>query len=318
MKVLHLSFHLGCQNDIQYVCDQLGLKLKFMRFDDGETKDNEIYNVTHDRADKAWKKYKDYYNKFDIIITSDTAPISRVFLQNGWSKKLIIWVCNRFDYCHGSPTESFPDQEYYDLINSAKDRENVHIIGYTAFENYYAKHIRNVDIGSEVITPIGKISSGYCNYSKLEMEDKENTLFVGPYHNDNIMMDLSGHLRKLGLHVYNGRYNGPLDLAGFKGVVHIPYAWSNYEMFENLQAGVKYYIPSLSFLDELRKGKIFWFQNMNCFKKIEMCEWYNEENKKYLIYFDNWDDLLEKLKNTPDIKKFENNTIEKWKKIYLK
>ena len=73
-------------------------------------------------------------------------------------------------------------------------------------------------------------------------------------------------------------------------------------MFENLQAGVKYYIPSLSFLDELRKGKIFWFQNMNCFKKIEMCEWYNEENKKYLIYFDNWDDLLEKLKNNSEEK----------------
>ena len=57
-KVLHLSHHYGCLKDHQYVCDQLGLKLKFKRFDDGETKDNEIYNVTPYIANKSWKNIK--------------------------------------------------------------------------------------------------------------------------------------------------------------------------------------------------------------------------------------------------------------------
>jgi hypothetical protein len=76
-----------------------------MRFDDGETEpfgtpfvQSKIYEVTHDRAQKSWNKYKDYYNSFDAILTSDTCPVSRTFLQNGWTKPLIIWICNRFDY----------------------------------------------------------------------------------------------------------------------------------------------------------------------------------------------------------------------------
>ena len=31
------------------------------------------------------------------------------FLQNNWEKKLIIWVCNRFDYAHGSKS-GFPEE----------------------------------------------------------------------------------------------------------------------------------------------------------------------------------------------------------------
>lgn len=318
MKILHLSFHTGCQNDIQYVCNNLNndIELTFMRFDDGETKDNEIYNVTHSRAEKAWNKYKDYYNTFDTIITSDTAPISRVFLQNNWNKKLIIWICNRFDYSHGTGS-GFPDQEYYDLIRSAKDRENVHIIGYTAFENYYAKHIRNVDIGEEVITPIGKISDVYKNFTSTKLEDKENTLFVGPYHNDNIMINLHKILINLGLKVYNGRYNGPLDLAEFKGVVHIPYAWSNLALFEALQLGIQYYIPSIEFLDELIKDKDFFWSPPFRRDVLHLSEWYNDINKKYIVYFDSWDDLIHKIKESKQMEKYNIINIEKWKKLIL-
>ena len=82
MKVLHISFHHGCQNDIEYISERLGFELEFMKFTDGVTNNNELYNITRERAQNSWDNYKDYYNKFDCIITSDTAPISRVFLQN--------------------------------------------------------------------------------------------------------------------------------------------------------------------------------------------------------------------------------------------
>ena len=60
---------------------------------------NAVYNIGHQRAETVWNRHKDYFDKFDVIVTSDTAPLSRIFLQNGWRKPLIIWVCNRFDYC---------------------------------------------------------------------------------------------------------------------------------------------------------------------------------------------------------------------------
>ena len=247
LKVLHISFHKGCQNDIEYIANKLNFELTFMEYDDGISIGLDKYNVTHEKASNSWNKYKDYYNSFDIIITSDTAPISRIFLQNNFKKRLIIWICNRFDYAN-QPSFHFPDQEYYDLINSAKDKSNVHIIGYTPFENYYANNIRKLSIGNECIKPIGKIGKVYNNYVSTQIEDKKNTFIIGPYHNDNLMIDLKSKVLSLGIKVYNGRYDGPKDLAEFAGVIHIPYAWSNLALFEALQAETIFFIPSLKFL----------------------------------------------------------------------
>ena len=252
MKILHLSFHRGCINDFNYVCDKLGHYVEVLSsIKECNTNKNlstltlpnaQHNNITHKRAEDYWNKYKDYFETFDCIVTSDTAPLSRIFLQNGWKKKLIIWICNRFDYANGY-RGGFPDREYYDLIRKATTLPNVHLIGYTAFENYYCKHIRNIDIGGKVITPTGGISQTYNNF--LEKPNLNNTLFVPPYHNDTKMMNLKQQLENIGLKAYTGKYNGPLDLTNYKAVVHIPYAWSNLAFFEMFQLGIVYFIPSI-------------------------------------------------------------------------
>jgi hypothetical protein len=45
---------------------------------------NEIYNVSHRRAQRVWALHHEFFKQFDVIVTSDTAPLSRIFLQNGW------------------------------------------------------------------------------------------------------------------------------------------------------------------------------------------------------------------------------------------
>jgi hypothetical protein len=324
LKVLHISFHKGCQNDIEYIAKKLNFELTFMEYDDGISIGCDKYNVTHEKAKSLWNKHKDYYNSFDIIITSDTTPISRIFLQNNFEKKLIIWICNRFDYSH-QPAVNFPDKEYYNLINDAKNRPNVHIIGYTPFENYYANNIRNLSIGYECIKPIGKIGEVYNNYISTQVEDKSNTFIISPYHNENITMDLKSIAISLGIKVYNGRYNGPKDLAEYAGVIHIPYAWSNLALFEGIQLQIPYLIPSLKFFKELFKLPNFWFQDSYAIKKIELSEWYCKDFENAFIYFDSWDDLKYKI-NTVNFNnhkellkkigdKHENNMLDKWKKI---
>lgn len=295
MRILHLSFHTGCHNDITYLVSELNkdrndkIKLSFMEFNDG-TKGK--YNVGHERAEKYYNKHLEYFNTFNVIITSDTAPISRVFLQNNWDKKLIIWINNRFDYCDEATNDcNFPDKEYYDLFKDTVNKENVKIIGYTAFENFYCKNIRNIDIGNKVIKPIGCNSHIYNNMNMTNVENKSNTFFVGSYHNDNIMINLSNKLKELNINVYNGRFNGPKDLAEFKGVIHIPYAWSNYSLFEGIQNNILYFIPSKSFFLELKKDKEFFWSPPYRDENLEISEWYNEENKDCFIYFNNWDDL---------------------------
>ena len=129
LKVLHLNFHLGCSKDFEEVGKELGLDVTtwyVLAADlprehfDGKTRGNAVYNISHERALNVWNKHKDYFETFDVIVTSDTAPLSRIFLQNGWKKPLLIWVCNRFDYYDGETYDGkFPDQEYYNLIRKA-------------------------------------------------------------------------------------------------------------------------------------------------------------------------------------------------------
>jgi hypothetical protein len=262
---------------------------------------------------------------FDIVITSDTAPISRVFLQNDFKGKLIIWINNRFDYADRATNDcNFPDEDYYNLIRKAVNNENVKILGYTEFENYYCKNIKNIDIGNDVIKPIGHISNVYSNANLMKIENKNETFFVGPYHNDNIMINLMEKLKELNIPVYNGRFNGPCDLVEFRAVVHIPYAWSNYSLFEGIQLGIVYFIPSKDFLLRLKRDKNFFWSPPYSDDNLELSEWYNDENKECFVYFRNWSDLKIKLYTTNYEKKREylkefgdkhkNKMLELWEK----
>lgn len=332
LNVLHISFHKGCIKDFEYVAEQLDLNLTSLfvqdqpeRWLDGETTGNGIYNIGHNRAKKAWNKNKDYFNQFDVIITSDTAPLSRIFLQNNWKKPLIIWICNRFDYYDGASLDcSFPDKEYYQLFREAFHKNNVKIIAYTPFEHYYTK-LKGVDTGTLTIKPCAKPNNFLSQSSIPATIVKSETFFVPPYLNDTVFCNLASICNSLGIPAYNGRYNGPGDLKDFKGIIHIPYAWSNLALFENLQNGVPYFVPSKKFILELKKQGNFFF-NMLSSSTIELSEWYSEELKDILIYFDSWDDLAIKIKQTnfveikQKIKKFgqmhHDAMINRWKAVF--
>ena len=138
-------------------------------------------------------------------------------------------------------------------------------------------------------------------------------------------------MKIINIKCYNNKYNGPKDLAEFAGVIHLPYAWSNLAFFEALHLDIIYFIPSKKFFMELYKKKCndhYWFQDSYCIDKFELCEWYQEEHKDILVYFDLWDDLKNKINNL-DYKKqrekinffgknHQNNILEKWKKYILK
>src|SRR5438477_2333100 len=146
LHVLHLSFHKGCINEINYIAQKLNFTVTSLFVPaialqewDGISMGNVLYNVGHDRAARIWNKHKDYFNQFDGIITSDTAPLARIFLQNNYEKPIIIWICNRFDYTDtGSLDCDFPDQEFYQLFQEANVNKNVFIVPYNAFESFYA------------------------------------------------------------------------------------------------------------------------------------------------------------------------------------
>lgn len=325
---LHLSFHKGCLNEINMIAGQLGFEVTSLFIPDlapqafdGYSSGNALYNIGHDRALNIWNKHKNYFNQFDGIITSDTAPLSRIFLQNNYEKPLIIWVCNRFNYVdNGSLDCDFPDEEYYQLLRQAINKKNIYIIPYTAFESFYAAE-KNVLFNHEVIQP-----SGICiAENKISVIppniDKAHTFFIPPYLNDMIIP-----IEQLQVPTYYGRYNGPTDLQDFKGIIHIPYAWSNVAFFENMQHGLPYFVPSISFLLWMYHASNIWWATGNYLQdNYHLSEWYNAENSEIITYFDSWDDLQYKIASTDfdslktKIKTFAQThkvtTINKWKSI---
>jgi len=307
MKVLHLGFHKGLFNDFQYVSEQLGLDTEHLKFTDGETSGGAIYNIDHNLAKRAWNKYKDFYHSFDLIVVSDTCPISRVFLQNKYKGKLIIWICNRMDYSDkATNTTDFPDDEYYNLLRDTKYMDNVQVFSYTKFENIYAIS-KSVNIGKKIIKPCGFISKKFSKdklsfkgkYKIPQTVNKSEMFFVPPYHNDTIMIDLSAVLRMNNIKNYCGKYDGPSDLVDFKGIIHIPYAWSNLSLFEAIQLGIIYFIPSLNFIKELsvRNSNFFWSPPY-LKDYLNKSEWYCEEHQDIFVFFNSWADLKNKVLTT--------------------
>ena len=292
MKILHVTHHQGCKISIDFVCKKLGHELE-TQFADWN------YNVSKELANEIWRKYKDYYETFDCIIVSDTAPLARIFLQNNFEKKLIVWVCNRFDYTDQSSNNcNFPDPEFYELYRKSIKKPNVIFRSYTKFEHEYAEKYHNVIWEKEVLRPCNEIDNIKNDGYFPDGQKKEDTFFVTRYHNDNIFMDLRSKCLSLEIPNYRGEYNGPSDLKGIKGIIHIPYAWSNLAIFENWSMGNVYLIPSKEFLLELsHQSNFFWSPPFDR-GFIESSEWYLPEHSSLFAYFNSWEHLRQISQNS--------------------
>lgn len=312
LRILHMGFHTGCIKDFDEVAHELGLEVTNWyilgdrpRFD-GYSLGNAVYNIGHRRAELVWNRHKDYFDQFDVIVTSDTAPLSRIFLQNGWKKPLVIWICNRFDYCdYASLDCPFPDQEYYDLFQKAMMMPNVKIISYTPVEYLWAAS-KGIHIGSDTIKPVGSHETTYRNGNESAIPasvDKSNTLFIpGIYMNDKQKNYLLEQCKNHNISAYSGRYNGPYDLKDFKGILYMPKQWSNLALFENIYNGIVHFVPSQKFIrDAVGRSLPILYCTLDSTYFVES-EWYRKENTSLFVYFDSWEDLAEKVRTT-DYKK---------------
>jgi len=300
MKILHLTFHRGCQYDIEYICDKLNLDLETLYFHDYATgiyRPNR-YKVTEQRAEAWWHDKKDYYQSFDCIITSDTAPLSRIFLRHidELKPRLIVWICNRFDYAIED------DEQYAVLLNGLAQQKRIALIPNTEIERIYCKQ-KGVTLTEPTIKPLGRRLPSRRMLPPdadvyMDEGDYETGFYVPMYHNETKFMNLHRHCSSLGLRTFHGTHRGADSLTRFKAIIHIPYAWSTWSFFESLALNVPYLIPTERFLKEMRSRPSFWFQTDFNEDILKLSEWYCDEHRSFVTYFDNWNDLAAKAQNT--------------------
>lgn len=295
-RVLHLgSEHKGCVADIQTVCSQLQVELvsyNVLTMGDTVKSSNDRYNVTQELADEIWNTNNKLFLSCDVWLVSDTSPMARILIGRQPNRPLVVWGCNRADYAH--KPSNFPKAEFYETFRSAK---NMAYVPYTAFE---ARHVRqrfNMHVDHPILPPVGGQPNGLILPKKSEV-------FCPPYINDALGAQA---LHNAGIPYERRRYSSTADVAQYKAVLHIPYAWSNFAPFEHWSAGVPYVIPSIAFLRTLLAGKEYpaGTKNFNPFfsppmltQHFEDCVFYRDELHAPVKMFDTWkqcNDLIQKL-----------------------
>lgn len=336
--MLHLTFHKGTMREIEGIAREVGWSVETWlipelapRFFDETSSGLCLYNIGHDRAERIWIRHADFFNQFDAIITSDTAALARIFLQNGYAKPLIIWISNRFDYHDATSLDcAFPDKEFYRLMNTAKTRPNVTVVATCPFEHYYARK-KGVDTGSYVIKPCGASLEAIQTPTIPSFVNKRACFFLPSYHNEKKFMDLETRCMHLNIPTYAGRFAAPMELQDFKGVIHLPYSWCTIALFMNTQMGLGYFVPSKKFVKSLQKKGNYWHQNSEFLfdrNKFYLSEWYSQENKELFVYFNSWKDLKNKIAQTDfaalrrrvtaAAMKHKATMIDRWKELFAK
>jgi len=125
------------------------------------------------------------------------------------------------------------------------------------------------------------------------------------------------------------------QLYSYKGIIHLPYEISTMSIFEQYSANVPLFFPQKYFLKQLISNNKLYLQSRYYFHStpnspypsklepalgpewldfwIENADYYDQDNMKYITYFDSFADLQDKLRiiDTADI----SHKITEWNKI---
>jgi hypothetical protein len=337
MKVLHLSHHYGCLKDHQYIAKELGLDLTsvFTHWDTVIPKG--CFRMTLDLANTIWENNAEYFNEFDYVITSDTAPISRIFLENfdKFDGTLIVWVCNRFDY------NMEGDMSYYNLFRKYVDHPRVKVVPYTEFENIWmtrfgikTKYSTIKPIGLTIPDPLSEDESHIIGFDgNYELDLSGGDVLVSRYHNDNKFQNSRKICEGFGLKTGTATYRGAEELKKISDLYEcfliFPDAYSKFTTFELMQIGMPIILPSEELLLDLSRKPNYFFSTGIYPQTVKYCEWYNEHYENFAVYFEEMDGIgeavsmvrenrtviLQKMSDCAIIHK--EHELNKWREIYV-
>lgn len=306
MRILHLSFHIGCVKDIAYIGEVLGHQIDFIPQLGSLNLLAGARTISQSEARSIWTECSSIFNSYDIIITSDIVALSRIFLENLAEVKphIIVWICNRLSICM--------DQEegFFNLMRSVSPTKMT-LVPYTDFERIWAGHL-GIYVTEETIQPCGKAPSNAAaieaifrpsveDLHKGELledindADAEQTFVVLNYGNSRDFIDLEGLLVKAGIRAIRRSFRDLATLKRFRGIIHLPDAFSKFMAAEILHLGVPMFVPSPKFLIELVcTGNYFFnihgYGGQLAAEHVCLCDWYNYRGGR--IYFDSFDDLV--------------------------
>jgi len=314
-KILYISRHEGTIANFDYIAKHLGFNITLLKPDYGYSGKPKCFE-----KDKCRSFVKEKCSEFDFIIISDIIPDSYIYLTNKCNKKIILEITNRFDY-------SVKDKTYYKVMAQAVKKQNVIVAENNPFEVYHACE-KNIFIPNYyLIRPVGNPPNNIVKKEHGGYHDIVGTIF-NIYQPTSRLLEEKLNKIKLPYKRLPHKYGGPLILATYKAIIMLPYQVSVMKMMENIRYGVPMIIPSEKLMRELIKGKygfaaIQLFNIPNGVRKY--IEFYNDEFRDLFIYFDNFNDLPNIIKNTDFkairekekkfMKSYEQKVLKMWAEV---
>jgi len=264
--MLHISRHAGCIRDLYTICSLIGVRSEVMHF-------RGPYVLSKDYANEDWRQNKDYYNKFDYILTTDTTILSRIFLQNLAELKghLVIYISNRFD------NSNEIDTDWIELFKNVANvrRDKVTIVPFCDFEKVHALS-RGIDLSSwPTILPLGDWTPASNEGLKLDWEEEMygpvgdrwagrevtkslemlDTYYINHYQNEQD----NGIAKKCKDHGLKCFLGYAASVAAFKAMVVLPSQTCNIAPYDAMQRGFVAFVPTPKLLREAasKRGTTF-------------------------------------------------------------
>jgi hypothetical protein len=307
IRLLNIDLHISVISDVMHILkDIYGDKVEITNHSisghnwvfDRPTARPEIVNqftwkrINEDMINRFAEHYESYCNQFDGFIVTHT-PIFALLYEK-FNKPVIVVNSCRYE----QPYSWSDDMENWEWLNNKlANMKNLHIISNNKADQEYLKLGTGLD---SIHVP------SLCLYT--------NEKYTGT--KDEV--------------IKHGSLKSPYkwsDLYSHKGIYHFPYEISTMSIFEQYSANIPLFFPSKKYLKE--NGGLRSIYGKRVHPKLEICmnnEWwieradyYDVENMKHIVYFDNLEDLEHK-KSTTDFKKVselmaEHNKVRK-KKVY--
>lgn len=348
IKLFNIDLHISVIKDIQYIIKHLyedkievtnwSLSRHSWVFNENSVYPDIINAETWKNIDKVMidnfvNKYKDFLCTFDGFIVTHTPVFC--LLYETFNKPIILINSCRYE----QPFSWNNNIEMWNYLNIKLkymyDKNQLITISNNKADAKYLKNGTNID--SYIIPSL-------CLYTNAKYLPINNTFIINNNFNINeneIIVNKNNCLT----HNYYWK-----DLYAFKGIIHMPYEISTMSIFEQYSANIPLFFPSKQYLIHLIKNNNYniqsrynkMFGNNNYPINLDIClhddnwldfwinnaDYYDNDNMKYIIYFDNNEHLYDLVKNidTNNIsQKMEehniirkNNVYESWKKILNK
>jgi len=297
MKAFHISFHEGTINNVERAMLSIGHTVE-------SVKSTLPYYISRDNADKLWIQNENYFKSFDVLIFTDTTMLSRPALQNlhRYDGLVIVYITNRFDW----GIWSIKDDDYFNTLVEASKNKRVRFCSDNRYDQYYASTFGIRFTFPDIVRLVTEIPDTFTmpQNSKLFVYDKGSPydIYVKYLNDNNIEHEVFSREK-------NKPFRDQQQISEFVGLFHLPYQANIQSLYENLGYSIIYIIPSKQFIKRLiNECKwYYWEENEKTpemvEKSVDFSEWYQPENEHLFIYFNDWNEINDKLANTDILKK---------------